>query len=250
MKQTTVALVGLGMALGVGAFFAAPHAEAVTTKGVATHAASSTAGYTFILGEDGAVWYTVTGQYGSSGATTSATKTGNAGNVFEGASFGANGFVNKTSLSTNCSDDTCAGIWVKTPGAGGFNDRPNLSIGGPICNLVATGTTAGVGGTAVSNGTLRNVVATAPQNGILSILVPGLDKNVWYTLYDALGNGGTSSVMCGTAGTNIANSDPFAASGETDDTGWVNTSSTATAGLNKNCNDQSRTCVGIWAAMP
>lgn len=241
MKKTTIGIVGLGMALGLGLVLAAPNAEAITTKTVATHAASSTAGYTFILGEDGAIWYTVTGQYSSSGATTGAVKTGNSGNVFEGASFAASGFVNKTSLSSNCSSDTCSGIWAKTPGAGGFNDAPSISIGGPICNRINS---------AAGNATqLTNIQANAPQNGILNILVPGLDKNVWYTLYDA-GALSTSTAMCGTGGTDIANSDPFTSSGETSSTGWVNTSSTATAGLNKNCNDNSRTCVGIWVQTP
>jgi hypothetical protein len=241
MKKTTIGIVGLGMALGLGVVFAAPHAEAITLKKPAVHSASSTANYTFILGEDGAVWYTVTSTVGS--ATSSAVKTGNVNNVFETSNTKTTGFVattGTTSLSSQCSSDTCSGIWAKTPGAGGFNDAPSISVGGPICNRVSDAAGAATQYTTVG--------ATGPQTGILNILVPGLDKNVWYTLFDAGGDLGSSTTICGTSGTDISSASPFVAAGEKSNTGFV--IQTGTNSLSTSCSDQAGTCVGIWAVMP
>jgi hypothetical protein len=207
-----------GLVIGLSTAGLVAQAEAITTKVPVSVASSDTnSAITFILGEDGAIWYTVTNRTGAAG------KTGNASNVFDLSSFSANGFVSKTSLTNNCSSDTCLGIWARTPGAGSFQDAPQAIVGG--------------GGNPISGKTT-----------VITILAAGQDKNVWYTIMDT--NSGNTSNIGGASGTTIPTNDPFSASNETGDTGFVSQSSSAATGLGFNCGAQNRTCVGIWAAFP
>ena len=220
MKRLMVrAMLVIGLAVAMRTIGAVPQAEAITTKvPVSVVSPNNTAStITFILGEDGAIWYTVTNQTGAAG------KTGNASNVFDLSTFSANGFVGKSSLTTNCSSDTCVGIWAKTPGTGSFQDAPQAIVGGS--------------GSPISGKTT-----------VVTILAVGQDKNVWYTIMDTT-TGNTSNIG-GSAGTTIPTNDPFSSSNETGDTGFVSQSSSAATGIKFNCDAQNRTCVGIWVAFP
>lgn len=206
----------IGLALTLSTVWIIPQAEAVTTKKPSSVISpnNTTSTMTFVLGEDGGIWYTVTNYTGAAG------KTGNDGNVFDASSFsGATGFVSKTSLATTAgTTTTCAGIWCKTPGTGSFQADP-LAIRGGSGNPITGNTTR------------------------ITILAAGQDKNVWYTIMDT--NSGNVTFIGGTAGTSVPTNDPFGAAPETGDTGFVSQSSLITE-----CASQRRTCVGIWVAFP
>jgi len=208
--------MGLAMILTLGAVGVVPQTEAVTTNRpssvISPNNTSST--ITFVLGEDGGVWYTVTNYIGSVG------KTGNDSNVFDASSFsGASGFVSKTSLATIAgTTTTCTGIWCKTPGIGAFQAGPRAIRGGQ--------------GNPIAGNTSR-----------ITLLTVGQDKNVWYTIMDT--NAGNVSFIGGIAGTNVPTDDPFGGAPETGDTGFV-----AQSNLITECGSQRRTCVGIWVAFP
>lgn len=206
----------IGLALALGAVGTVPQAEAVTTKKPSSVISpnNTTSSMTFVLGEDGGIWYTVTNYTGAAG------KTGNDGNVFDASSFsGATGFVSKTSLATTAgTTTTCTGIWCKTPGTGSFQ-------GGVV---------------AIRGGSSNPITGNTSR---ITILTPGQDKNVWYTIMDT--NSGNVSFIGGTAGTSVPTNDPFGGAPETGDTGFV-----AQSNLSTECSSQGRTCVGIWVAFP
>lgn len=254
MKSKMMAMFVAGLALVVGAVFVTSPAEAVnaTTKRVSTTSVSTTAHYTFILGHDSNVWYTLSS---STGGTTA--KTGNAGNAFDlsALNFGTTGFV--TTGATFCSSGivvnsgatlgTCSGHWVKFPGSGSFVDSPQVSLFGPIAASTST-SVIGVGSTA------RGLFPFLPGSSamLINILAPGLGGNIWYTLFDGTGNAGSTVSMHGSSGGGLLPAtDPFAVTPEVSDSGFVSTS--ATVGLQFNCENSVspvRTCSGIWASFP
>jgi hypothetical protein len=160
----------------------------------------------------------------------------NANSPFIGSpvTWNTDGFVSRTgggalSSSGACAAsgqgaNTCSAIWAKVPGAGSFVDSPSASLGGPISGAVQ----------------------------VINILAPGLDSQVYYTLYSGAAS---AAAVFGASGTTVAANDPFGASGifsaqvaEASDTGWP---ATASAGqLQTNCAVIPRTCVGLWVPMP
>lgn len=236
-----VFVLGLAFALS-GLLLAPPSQAAGPTTGNAVSVVSGAAdtgvwGATtstsaiFMKGLDGSIWYTF------SNTTGAAPITGvNANSPFIGASvtWNADGFVNRTgggalSSSGACAAagqgaNSCSAIWAKVPGAGSFADSPSASLGGPISGAAQ----------------------------VINLFVPGLDSQIYYTLYT--GAAGAANVF-GVSGTTIAANDPFGAGGiftaqptESSDTGWAATA--ATGQLQVNCGVIPRTCVGLWVPMP
>lgn len=254
MKSKMMTMSVAGLALVVGALLVAPHAEAVTKKKVATISASSTANYQWILGEDNAIWYTVT-----SPAQTTA-KTGNSGNPIDssGTTFDTSGFLKKSNavcaggVGSDSAATPCSAIWFKTPGAGSFQDAPTVTNFGPIVasSLSQTGT--------VGNSLGKGYPLAGTEGFVFNIVVPGQDNGVWYTLFDATGVGGGTNLVGGiTASLAIGSNDPFVGAGE--NTSTVDATGTGfvkTSALSSNCSNSTspittgRTCVGIWVQMP
>lgn len=241
-----MAMFVAGAALAVGTFLINPSAEAlnVTTKKPATASVSSTAHYTYILGLDGNIWWTL-----SSSAGTTPAKTGNANNPFDlsGVNFGANGFVATTSsfcsggvvVNSSATRGTCSQNWVKFPGTANFNDSPTVSTFGPIAaSALAPAAIGGVG-----------YFAGLPASTTLSfnIVAPGLDNNLWYTLFDASGNVGSTTALVGSSKVGVPASDPFTAAGEDADSGFSNTTN-VTSGCAAVA--PTRNCSGIFVAFP
>lgn len=233
----------LGLAFALGGLLLAPQAQAAgPTTGSAVSVVSGAAdtgvwGATtstsaiFMKGLDGSIWYTFVNTAGAAPITGV-----NANNPFIGAAvtWNADGFVNRTgggALSSGgaCAAagqgaNSCSAIWAKVPGAGTFADSPSASLGGPISGAAT----------------------------VINLLVPGLDSQIYYTLFTGAVGAGNAF---GVSGTTIAANDPFGAGGiftaqplEASDTGW--TSTAGTGQLQTNCNVIPRTCVGLWVPMP
>lgn len=215
----------LGCALVLGASLAPP-AGAVSTKNIslAVPMTNGVGAILFLLGEDGAIWYTVIAPGG-----TGLTFTGNAKNPFDGAfqapsSCGTiflpcNGFVDSTSLASSCMGlgETCAEIYARIPGPGTFIASPTVQDARPLCT--------------------KSTV----------IIATGGDNRFYYTLFDSH-NAGTATTMDATC----PGADPFNGAAEDknvtgsgDGTGFVKQSSLAAR-----CAALGRTCVGAWVQFP
>ena len=237
--KVTTLVAGLALVIAVGLIAYQPLAQAVSLKQLSEGVQSPGTGspgaasgtISFFLGEDGAIWYTVI----NTGAGAS-NKTGNSGNPFDqattvGAPSGTctvatqtalcNGFVS-TALAdfpTSCTTttDTCAGIYAKVPGVGTFKDSPTVQSGTPIAT------------------------------GILNILSIGLDKGIWYTLFDIAGTGTTTSMGAGVPG-----KDPFSAAKESGNTGVAGSGNgfAELTTLTAQSIILGRINVGIWVSFP
>lgn len=215
MKRLKMVMVAFGLMFTLSLLLVAPHAQAVTKEQVAPSAQSVNAEYTFILGEDGGVWYTVS----SLDVLNRTIRIGNANNPFQALATTVRGTVSSSALSTNCtlSGFTCSGLFAKVPGAGTFLDGPVVMMNAPYVSGAA-------------NGSVLNIIAT------------GQDNNIWYTVYDAPGNGSTPGGILGTsaAGSFIPN-EAFSGVGESNDTGHP-----LATNFSNNCTTLARTCVGLW----
>lgn len=257
MKRTRRILLAAGLMLSVGALLVAPHAEATsaTTNTPAVASVSSSAHYTFVKGLDGNLWYTLSSSLGLTKADT-----GNATNPFDKSNlnFTSGGFVvpssfcvSGTVVNSGATFGTCSGIWVKAPGAATLQSNPIASLFGPI----AATTSEGIFVTGAYTARATFPFLPSSRAMLINIVAPGLDNNLWYTLFDGTGNAGSTVSMNGSSfgasasgAGSIAADDPFARAAEDSDSGWVSTTS-----LQTSCNSLAvpgRTCFGIWAPMP
>lgn len=260
MKSKMTAMFVAGLALVVGAFFVTPPAEAlsVTTKRPATVSVSSSAHYTYILGLDSNIWFTLSSSLGGTKANT-----GNANNPFDisAVNFQANGFVITTGTSF-CSGGfvnnaasavgVCSQNWVKLPSAANFLDGPSASLFGPVAS-----STSGAVIAAASTVAALFPFLPASTHMLITLVAPGLDNNLWYTMIDGTGAAASSvsmnrqSATTGVGQLVLPSSDPFTVTGENNDTGFVQSVSGTT--LVTQCGtlgSLSRTCTGIWAPYP
>jgi hypothetical protein len=80
LKQVTRAMLGCGFVLALGAFLLTSPVEAVSTKQISTGITTTGNGMiSFVLGEDGTIWFTSTRPGGNSSSLT----TGNSANPFD-----------------------------------------------------------------------------------------------------------------------------------------------------------------------
>lgn len=218
MKKTLRAMLVGCSGLALAAFLVVPQAQAITTKAVAANAQSLNANYTFILGEDGGVWYTVT----TVDPANRTLRIGNANNPFNAITTNVRGLVSSATLSTNCglSGFTCSGIFAKIPGAGAFQSNPIV-----VANAPYVSGAGGIGGV-----------------GVFNIIATGTDNNVWYTVYDNTGTGGTAGGILGSSvAAGFLPNEAFTGVGESNDTGHPLAGAFTTS-----CSTLARICVGLW----
>ena len=229
MKRSTATGVRLGLMFVLGAWLLAPEAQAVSMKSISLGGAIANGGaIVFFLGEDGAIWYTMTATKDSA-VINPVNRTNPFFIISVGGTpciglltSGCNGFARSSSLATQCAltGDTCAEIYARIPGPGSFIAAPTVQDKGPICA------------------------------NSLNIIATGGDNRFYYTLYDShsIGNLFTMDPTC-------PGGDPFSGAAEDKNlltlamndngTGFV-----SQASLALQCTGLGRTCVGVWVQFP
>lgn len=233
VKQVTMAMLGGGLVLG--ACVLSPPAEAVSMQQLSLGVTTKGGGMvSFFLGEDGAIWFTSTIP---GGGFDNSMKTGNSKNPFDAlptlfidfcAVFAScDAFVRPSLLAAGCTATgfTCAGIYAKTPGLGTFLTPPTVQTTGPVASTFGD------------------------PGGPANLVVTGLDRNFWYTLFDSHDSGRPPG---GGARAGVPTASPFRLAAEAGNTtglgggtGFVDESS-----LRMECTRLSQTCVGIWVRFP
>jgi hypothetical protein len=227
--KTALMMVGLV----VGGFLFAPLAEAVTNYTPATIHNREGSTFIFIVGEDGAMWYTVHDDRGDRTTSQSILNDGNTDNPFSQSNKGSNGFV--TSIGTNRLQNGCntvgpticpasVGIYAQVPSSGLFSE-------GPLVYLVGDG---------VSDGNKQRFPDEA--NTFYSVIMaPGQEEkpDLWYMMYDL------TDKNFATAGFKNNVDEPYSGVTEISDSGFANSSL-----LKNRCATVGRTCLGIFVKAP